>query len=571
MPPIWIPKYEVVMERLDSAPMFGAEKRVAEALNEIKSSDLWIFHSFHYAKPREVGAAVNLEIDFLIVWKSRGFLILEVKGGRIEFDPYEKRWWRYPNEEAKSPVKQVEDQKNDLCSHILPRFFPQQDINLRNLTERALVFPDVNLSGFKDKRGQLAQRIDGFEIEYIADLKKMKYLPEFVDNLLVPCEKYLNKSKYIPSKFFVDCVNSLSPTVICEVDPFHILEQSESGIKRVTDQQLTNLKHILKAPALLMRGPAGSAKTVMGLSAILSWCKNEENAYYVTLNQYLVDGLRADERYAMLKDQIMTIWEFLQKEFDCDLEDTEDALIDALMTNKFLHDKLNVVIDEAQDISEELYEALVEFLPCVRLWVLIDSKQALERKHDERNYLIGLMKHATPYELEKNCRNVKLIAEHIANEVDLPDEYVNSLLPLGDKPPDVKVLESEDKQDRKLVDIIKGWIREGYQHQNIVIISCHAKGKEAVRSKYCSAKSDKLFNGLFQYGIKGEDKIAVYHVLDFRGLESELVIVTDIHGEQESPFRATYLAGSRAKFRLVMLRVNERPQKKSNIRKGQVF
>ncbi len=560
MPPIWIPSFEKTLDNLSALPNHSAERRVAEALNRIKSPDVWVLHSVRYSIPRETAAAANLEIDFLVVWKHRGFLILEVKGGRIDFDAIAAKWWLTPHNQprrqcSRSPVKQVEGQKNDLCEEIKRRFL-SQGVNARNLVERVLVFPDVSLSDFKDAHGQKPGRLDDFEVDFVADREQMGTLAGFVEQKLEPCAHYV-RQKNVSGKIFEDTVNFLRSSVRGEERPQHILERAESGIAAATDEQKEHLSHVMGARWLMMEGPAGTAKTVLGLSAVFNWADAGEAAYYITANKYLVDGLRKDSRYSQVRDRILSVREFLEMALDQEVEDTDEALVGVLTKFEFTQKGYCIVIDEVQDLHEELYESLVSLLPCERLWVLRDNRQSLERKNDSRRYNLGLLSHATPYSLTRNCRNTRQIAEHIKKNVSLPDAYVNDLLASGDREPEEVLVASLVEQDQKLVQVIRRSEKEGFTRETIVVLSCLADGGDAVHSKYCSAKGANSFNAMFSYGGIDKRKIAIFHALDFRGLESPFVIVTDIQN-QESIFRANYLAGSRAKVRLVLIRVEDK-------------
>jgi hypothetical protein len=577
MPPIWIPSYDACIDNLSALPNRSAEKRVAEALNMITSPDVWILHSLRYSKQREIGAAVNLEIDFLVVWKRKGFLILEVKGGRIDFDPVESKWWVNPKGQPRrqyrrSPVAQVEGQKNDLCSEILPGLL-SKGLNPRNLVERVLVFPDVSRTDFKDARGQKPERVDDFELDFIADREQMETLALFVEQKLEPCANYVQQER-ISGKVFEDVVNFLRSPVRAEIPPQHILEHAESGIKAATDEQKEHLSHVMGAHSLVMEGPAGTAKTVLGLSAVLTWAENGAAAYYITANKYLVEGLRKDSRYSVARDRILSIREFLEMALgQSHLEDNDDALVGALSEWEFTSKGYCIVIDEVQDLNEDLYESLVSLLPCEKLWVLRDNRQSLERRNDLRRYDLGFLSGSTPYSLTKNCRNTRKIAEHIKKNVRLPEGYVNNLLDLGDRDPDEILVESQEKQDQKLLQVIKESEKEGHPRESIVVLSCLPEGGGAVRTKYCSPRGPATFNAMFSYGGEDRSKVAIFHALDFRGLESPFVIVTDIH-DQEAIFRANYLSGSRAKFRLVLIRVEDqqiRTARESGIPKGLSF
>ena len=563
MTPKWIPTFEKTLDNLGSLEKRSAERRVAEALNKIVSPDVCIFHSLRYSIARDNAASTNLEIDFLVVWKNRGFLILEVKGGRIDFNADDGDWYLTPRNQprrirTRSPVKQVEGQKNDFCNCIIPNCNFPRNKNARSIVERVLVFPDVNLSDFKDSNGRKPERIDDFDIKDIADSEILKTLADFVEKKLEPCTRYAAQHG-ITKIFFNDVINYLRPSIQVEVPLKHIFENAESRIEAATNEQKEHLSHVMGARWLLMDGPAGSAKTVLGLSAILAWITSGINAYYITANKYLIAGLRKDKRYIQVKDQILSIHEFLEMVFNKKIVETDEAMTDALTGWDLPNKGFSVVLDEAQDLDEDLYESLVSFLPYERLWVLHDNRQSLEstQKIDTRRYDFGPLSYATPYSLKKNCRNTLQIAKHIKINVGLPDEYVNNQLPLGDRAPDEIMVASLDEQDSKLCEILKQGAKEGIARENMVAISCHAGKREAVRDKYCSSQGAMKFGDLFSYGGEDANKIAIYHTLDFRGLEAPFVVVTDIQ-DQESIFRANYLAGSRAKVRLTLIRLKDK-------------
>ena len=124
------------------------------------------------------------------------------------------------------------------------------------------------------------------------------------------------------------------------------------------------------------------------------------------------------------------------------------------------------------------------------------------------------------------------------------------------------MVSSVEEQDIKMIDAIKQCVKEGYNQKDIVVLSCHAGGEFGVQDKYCSVLGKRTFNDKFSYGGEDKSKIALYHCLDFRGLESHVVVVTDIQG-QESVFRANYLSGSRAKTRLLLIRVEDNDVRKA--------
>ena len=76
----------------------------------------------------------------------------------------------------------------------------------------------------------------------------------------------------------------------------------------------------------------------------------------------------------------------------------------------------------------------------------------------------------------------------VAKEVSLPKEYVNDLLPYGDRDPDDIQVESVKEQDRKLNELLKKAEKEGFTREDIVVISCDPNGRKSVYEKYYRQK-----------------------------------------------------------------------------------
>jgi hypothetical protein len=73
------------------------ERRVAEALCAQLPKNVAVFHSYPWLRPeRDLRRTVlrEGEADFVVVHPRYGFLVIEVKGGRLDFDPATQEWIR---------------------------------------------------------------------------------------------------------------------------------------------------------------------------------------------------------------------------------------------------------------------------------------------------------------------------------------------------------------------------------------------------------------------------------------------------------------------------------------------
>ena len=75
------------------------ERDVARALTEQLPGQVLVLHSYPWlrAHRNDQSGKVTLqegEADFLVFWPDKGLLVIEVKGGVIDYDPDSRRWNR---------------------------------------------------------------------------------------------------------------------------------------------------------------------------------------------------------------------------------------------------------------------------------------------------------------------------------------------------------------------------------------------------------------------------------------------------------------------------------------------
>src|SRR4051812_38531990 len=91
------------------------ERRVAEALCAQLPKDVIVFHSYPWLRPERdltrrdhPNVLREGEADFVVVYPRYGFMVVEVKGGHLDFDPATQRWSRAGGRhEVKDPFAQA--------------------------------------------------------------------------------------------------------------------------------------------------------------------------------------------------------------------------------------------------------------------------------------------------------------------------------------------------------------------------------------------------------------------------------------------------------------------------------
>jgi hypothetical protein len=547
MPPKWLPLYDFAVQSIkEEHGRHNAEIRVAKELNEQLPEEVTILPNVRYQVIQNDRATTSLEIDFLVVWKGRGFLILEVKGGLIRYNERTGEWGNERNGwiSQRSPVKQVEGAKNDFCEELRRKF--QLPVNPRNLVDTLIILADID--SVVDSDGKPVELVDGYRVSKIVCKNTLPQLGAKIEAILQPVRQTANS---VDPKLFKKVVHHFRPGVYGNINPTHILASTEKSIMQATDIQLDLMKSVCDNDFALVMGPAGTGKTVIGLSILDGWLKSGRDAYYVTENHYLVQGLRATPSFLHLKDRILSLHQFTEIVCGEPVENSTVGMISALMDLKDIPIPCAIVLDEAQGMEWNMYECILELMPFECLWVLLDPHQLQEGRGNGDVYRIGCLKNAARISPRHNCRNTKQIASVVKDWVNLPNEYVWDELPLGSVKPQIYNTKSELDHDQKLKDVISGHLSKGFLVKSIVVVSCLSGGRESVRSKYCNSKDSPLALWNPVYGNMGNNQLSVSSVDDFRGLESEIVVVTDV--SEDNTFRANYMAATRAKVVLSII------------------
>jgi hypothetical protein len=549
MAPKWIPRFDVAIERMrEELGSRQAEIRVAEALNEQLPKEVWVLPNLRFIKDKPDRASKSLEIDFLIVWQGRGFIVIEVKGGAVRFNADTQSWGVSRggrcHEYERSPCRQIEGARTDFCDLILRNVLPL-GMNVRDCVESLLVFPDIDVAALRTDSGAAAANVDDWPTRKIVGRRDMNQLGRKIADLLG-----------LTPRAFADVVARLRSSVMAEPSPTHILAQADSALSKATEMQLERIRTFKDNAYVLLSGPAGTGKTIIGLSLVQAWAASGREAFFISANAHLIDGLLHDKRFAAVTSRVLTIAQFVAHHTGGSATMNDEQQLEALVGED--RDPRTgaldycVVIDEAQDLNFALYEALVSMISYERLWVLLDDRQMLEMRHERCLFEIECMKGAAFCVLESNCRNTKRIAEYVRRLVDIPREYVSPYLPEGEEEPRCIQVADDTSHDTQLGSLIKQYMSRGYPIDSMVVISCLADGPTAIRAKYCDARCVEKFGVAFEYGVIPSQKLRVVSCLDFRGLEAEVVIVCDVHGDEWS-FRANYIAATRAKLLLTSI------------------
>ncbi len=131
------------------------ERDVARALVSQLEQDCIIYHSYPWLRVERNDVKRNImlnegETDFVVVDPTYGILIIEVKGGNVDYDAQVHKWYRLlnngNNKEIKDPFSQARKGMHFLKDQILKYTFPGES-QLPCAFGYAVVFPDCEYNG----------------------------------------------------------------------------------------------------------------------------------------------------------------------------------------------------------------------------------------------------------------------------------------------------------------------------------------------------------------------------------------------------------------------------------------
>lgn len=379
-----------------------AEVGVYDRLAATLGADWTVFYSRPWLGLTPTGAERDGEADFVLAHPKLGFLMLEVKGGGISYDPSTETW-RSTDRNAvrhkiKNPFEQAKKAKYGLLEKLRQRRDWPQNRFVR--VRHGVIFPDA-----ENPPGGLGADMPR---ELICCRPGMAGLAQWV------ADRLSGGDEEAPGKDGVQVMERLlaSPFTL-RVPLGHVLDEDERAIEVLTPEQF----HILDAVGMNLRvaagGAAGAGKTIVAMED--AWRLAESGAR--TLFLCLSDDLAADIRGRM-RTGTVDVRSFSELCSDAgrrtglpDLSSTDesgpDRLIKAVSGDPtFRYDA--IVVDEAQDFRSHWWIALEALLAdpltsCLHAYY--DSNQSLYGTLAKE--LAGFA--MTPVHLGRNLRNTKAI------------------------------------------------------------------------------------------------------------------------------------------------------------------
>lgn len=502
------------------------------------------------------------EIDFVVIVPGKGVLCLEVKGTtRLK---RERGLWYYGNAapDARGPFKQAAS-----AMHSVREQLAKHDPTLKGVVFwSAACFPllDFNETSVEWHSWQVIDR-RAMQARSLGQLVK-----GVLDNARTflaghPSAKWFNLRSPEPSKEQCEAIcHLLRPQFEVFESPKSRKHRLEEELKRYTDEQLVALDAMNSNARVIFAAPAGTGKTLLATEAARRAAATEKRVLFICFNRFLGQTLK-EQLESLQGVRAGTLHSYMLNLTGLSGENRDSAFweqdLPLLATEKLLElddapfDEL--IVDEAQDILRDTYLDVLDMslkggLAAGRWRIFGDFEKQLIYGTGStalQGFAEARGGRAPIYSLRVNCRNTPHIATTARWLGQMHPDYSRVLRPDNGVEAELSYFRDSVQQQQLLIDALQNLYDDGFQGDDIVVLSPHSKSA-------CAASitqppwSDRLTP--FRLGLDGHIGYCSIHA--FKGLEAPAVIVTDI--EQVEDVEAShlfYVALTRALHRLIIL------------------
>ena len=537
--------------------MPSAEIKFYEACATLKG-DYHVFHSVAWISRKE-GRALDGEADFLVCHRDKGFLVVEVKGGRIHANYASGEWSSTDRSgrkhEIKDPFRQSLKGKFNVLSKVKDHRDWMRMGSKRFSAGHAAFFPDVD-----DGR---ALKGPNAPIEIIGDRSDLSKLESWLEKAFDYWSNSLANSNtdglsesgvQLIKKIFARIVQT-RPLLSAQIE----LEEGER--LRLTNQQIQTLDLISRQRRVAISGGAGTGKTVLAVEKAKRLAdegfKTLLTCYNVPLSAHLDGVCEGDQNL-----DVQSFHKLCKRIVDqADAESGRDlkaeakasfpgfelwdhyfpiALAYALDIVDIRYDA--IVVDEGQDFGEEYW------LP-IEMLLKDGSTSPLYIFHDENQDVYARASSfpgdASQITLSFNCRNTKKI--HQAAYLYYNGPMISPPDLIGD---DIETLTAPDlsSQARKIQEFVSKLITvEKIPNSSITVLIA-----DRVKRKSYESVLERLPlpSGLHWGSVNSTDghTVTLESVARFKGLESQVIILWGLDDLPSQDKQGTlYVGTSRAK------------------------
>lgn len=511
------------------------EQLVYDSLRQELSDSYTVFHSFVWLGNDKQRRSEG-EADFVILHPAWGILVIEVKAGGIS---YQNGHWLQTNrytgdDKIIDPLGQAAESQHHIINLLrqkLPNLMP------RPIVGRAAWFTSVVL----DKKLPLPPSASPAILLDETDLDN----PEAgLKRAFSFWKENLNAGKTdLSSVQFAQVINTLMPSFRIAPAISSLIRENKEQYVRMTGQQSAILNFLSEQPFAAIHGPAGTGKTLLAVEKARMLSSLGQKTLYLCFNEFLLEALRK----AYSNEENITFHNV--RTLGQEILDREDIPIDKIIPTfeQYLDEEYddslwpypNIIVDEAQDLSDTLLEHLSYLMEMTGgvFYTFYDRNQAIMKREPSK----WIDEHADcRLVLYRNCRNTSEIAKLISGLVQVKEEsYINDI---HGKQPQCFTYKDGKELQTIAANFVKEMLKNGLKPDDIAILSIHRTETNPLNELTALA-------GIPLSGKKEPNKVWFTSIRKFKGLEAQAVLIVDFRyseADSELARRIFYVGCSRA-------------------------
>lgn len=530
-----------IKEDLSELPY--AEFTVYKALEKL-GKNFYVFHSVQWLKKTKKWAATWKENDFLILNRNLGAIVLEVKGGDIE---YKGTVFHQINTKTKEIAVLDPKKKKDPLSQAIDGAYHYRGVleKICRATEWKLALDDrfpIEVAVWFPSCKITEEDIRKFPLAYreaqpaILDVDSLKRGPQAIYDIF---DFYGSRSKVdISDEEFNKIIEAIASDFELITAPSVKKDELDHAFLKLTQEQTGLLDYIAEQKFATIQGVAGTGKTLVAKEAAKRFGLEEHKVLFLCFNKFLYVYLK--EQYQYSNVTYYNIHSFIHAYSD-NTDDLSDAdkraeVLESIDFTEFDFD--DIIIDEAQDFHDreiEYFKMYAE-LKEGRYLTFFDKNQVVQTNKVPE----WIEKSECRLLLTKNCRNTYEIALTAYNVIDVELNQKIKMIN-GPKTGLVFVKGEPISKIAKLLKLLTG-DKYGYDISDIVILTLKTEAHSIMKNVH-------RISGIPITEEKLNSSILFTTAKKFKGLESRAVIVIDIDKScfsDEVKKRDFYVACSRA-------------------------
>lgn len=556
------------------------ERQLFDFLKFAPGTEDWVvFHSqrLAYVKKKPQG-----EADFVVCVPGYGILVLEVKASK-QIVRREGQWlYGIEQEVGQNPFKQASDAMfaiKDIVERRLP------EVAKRVLFSSAVVFTHVSSLPETDewRPDEVIDATSMLPSSFAAAVKASlkgaaAHLASTTPMRFDIGDDFRPDRSALSPEHLESIAKVLRPSFEAVLSPAEKGARHQQELLRLTAEQYRALDEMAHNDRVVFEGPAGTGKTLLAIEAtrraldagdrVLLMCHNRGLANYLrealadragdqlfvgSIHSYLMrlTGLEAPAQPGLHPGFFKTtlpeaaldvVTQGPEQGFDPDSQGFDTIVVDELQ---------DLLTEDYLDLIPQFLRSTVDSPGKLFLFGDIENQAFFDDRdsHGLRRLLRSSLGSVSFRSLTVNCRNAPETVNLVESLFDVRPAY-SHVPPRADRhPPEYKKYTVHP--ERELVKVLNGLESSGYLSAGVTILSMAAES-DSVASKMPDGKWKPRLRRL---GSPTDEKSVVFtSVYRFKGLESPIVILTDIDQDSlESKLEGLYVGITRSTLKTILL------------------